>query len=445
MKKFLPLLAAGLMLAACGTSPESTGGSPEPNLKREITSPRPQAFPGAEGFGKYASGGRNGQIYKVTNLNDDGPGSFRDAVSKPRRIVVFDVGGVIELKSPLRVASNITIAGQTAPGDGITVYGDAVSFSHSYNVICRYIRFRMGVNGRDGKDAVGVAGGHNMIFDHVSVSWGLDENFSISDMKVVGGPSNMTIQNSIIGQGLDKHSMGGLIQSDGGITLYRNLYIDNRSRNTKTKGVNEFVNNVVYNWEVGAYILGDSQFTSFANVTDNYFIYGPSTRSTPFTRGNENFSIYGERNYVDDNLNGKLDGREITRDEYTTVTFVEHPFDYPVVPKMSAEEAYYWVVDHAGCVFPARDQVDADMVKELVSLGTEGKMINTEFETPTQGPGTIKSGTPPLDSDGDGIPDEWEIANGLDPNDPKDANKFTLTKLYTNIEVYLNSLVEDYQ
>ena len=137
------------------------------------------AFPGAEGFGRYATGGRGGEIYRVTNLNDDGEGSFRDAVSKSDRIIVFDVAGIINLKSTLIFSKNLTIAGQTAPGDGIVLYGNRVSFTDADNLICRHLRIRMGIKGSDGKDAAGVADGENMIFDHLSVTWGRDENFSI--------------------------------------------------------------------------------------------------------------------------------------------------------------------------------------------------------------------------------------------------------------------------
>lgn len=406
-------------------------------------SERPLAFPGAEGFGKYASGGRFGQVYKVTNLNDSGPGSLRDAVSEPRRIVVFEVGGVIRLESPLSFAENLTIAGQTAPGDGITVYGNSVSFTNADNLICRFIRFRMGAEyGRRGGDAVAISTGHNMIFDHVSVSWGLDETFSISLMAVVGGPSNITVQNSIIGQGLSTHSMGGLIHSDGGVTLYRNLYIDNRSRNTKTKGVGQFINNVVYNWAVGAYILGDSEYTSFYNITDNYFIDGPETRSNPFTRGNLNFHLYARGNYGDNNRNGVLDGHELTRQEHHVTEWMAEPFDYPAVPPMSAEQAYHWIVRNAGCNFPARDEVDTYMIDELTSLGTRGRLLETEMELPMRGPGTIRGGQPTLDTDGDGMADEWERSQGLDPADPKDGRVFQLSKHYSNTELYLNSLVD---
>ncbi len=410
-----------------------------------VVAQRPLAFPGAEGFGQYASGGRFGQVYHVTNLNDSGEGSLRDAVSRPRRIVVFDVGGVIRLEAPLSFLPNQTIAGQTAPGDGICVYGNEISFTNANNLICRYIRFRLGANGPAGADAVTIATGYNMIFDHVSVSWGKDENFSVSSMAVVGGPSNITIQNSIIGQGLGEHSMGGLIQSDGGITLYRNLYIDNRSRNVKAKGVTQFVNNVIYNWGGGAYILGgNSEFSSFANVEDSYFIYGPSTKAKPFTRGGASYSLYANGNYSDSNLDGVLNGQLLShqKGEYDTVTWQQQPFDYPKLVEMSAQDAYQWIVLNAGCNFPMRDEVDAYMIEELKSLGKRGEILNSEMDIPSKGPGVIRSGISLQDTDGDGMPDEWEMKHGLDPNNPKDGRPYGLSRHYTNIEVYLNSIVE---
>jgi Pectate lyase len=406
-----------------------------------LSAQRSQAFPGAEGFGKYTSGGRMGTVYHVTNLNDSGEGSFRDAVSKPRRIIIFDVGGVIKLETPLKFSENLTIAGQTAPGEGITVYGQSISFTNANNLICRYMRFRLGDGGARGADAVTIGTGYNMIFDHVSVSWGKDENFSISSMAVVGGPTSITLQNSIIGQGLADHSMGGLIQSDGGITLYRNLYIDNRSRNVKAKGVNQFVNNVVYNWAVGAYILGDSEFTSFCNITDNYFIKGGDSRAKPFTRGNTNFSLYAAGNYYDDNLNGKLDGHLMTKEEHDVNTWIEEPFDFFPIPKMTATEAYNWIVKNVGCTFPVRDVIDNYMIDELKSVGTRGKLIQTESELPVKVNLGKEWKTTRIDTDKDGIPDDWEKANGLDPNNPKDARPFGLSLQYTNIELYLNSLV----
>ena len=151
------------------------------------------AFPGAEGFGRYTTGGRGGKIYHVTNLDDSGTGSFRDAVSQSGRIIVFDVCGVIRLKSALVVKGNNTILGQTAPGEGVQVYGERISFSGATNLIVRHMRFRMGVNGTNGKDACGVANGTDMIFDHLSVLWGRDENFSVSWDNKNSRPANITI------------------------------------------------------------------------------------------------------------------------------------------------------------------------------------------------------------------------------------------------------------
>ena len=160
------------------------------------------AFPGAQGWGRYVTGGRGGSVYHVTNLNDSGTGSLRDAVSKPNRIVVFDVAGVIKINSALVFSGNLYVAGQTAPGEGVTVYGNRVSFSGANNIIVRYMRFRMGHGGDSGKDAAGLANGANMIFDHCSFSWGRDETFSINPDGKGTTPQNITLQNSIIGQGL---------------------------------------------------------------------------------------------------------------------------------------------------------------------------------------------------------------------------------------------------
>ena len=138
------------------------------------------AFPEAQGWGRFATGGRTGKVYHVTNLNDSGTGSLRDAVSQPNRIVVFDVGGVIRINTRIVFAKNLYVAGQTAPGEGVTVYGDGVSFSGADNIIVRYMRFRMGAGGTKDKDCAGIANGQNMIFDHCSFAWGQDENFSIN-------------------------------------------------------------------------------------------------------------------------------------------------------------------------------------------------------------------------------------------------------------------------
>ena len=304
------------------------------------------AFPGAQGFGRFATGGRGGEVYHVTNLNDSGTGSLRDAVSKSGRIVVFDVSGVIKLKSGLVFSSNLTVLGQTAPGEGVQVYGDRVSFSGASNLIVRHMRFRMGKNGTSGKDAAGVANGSNMIFDHLSVLWGRDECFSISWDNKGTKPADITIQNSIIGQGLQSHSCGGLIQTDGGVTLYRNLYIENKTRNPKVKGLNQYVNNVVYNWgNGGCYLMGrESAGNSWADIENNYFINGPwDTNYKPLQEGNENFQFYGAGNYHDSNRDGVLNGNPISDAEYaasgalrraTLDAITNSPKPFPVITEL---------------------------------------------------------------------------------------------------------------
>ncbi|HEX2101155.1 MAG TPA: hypothetical protein VHF69_10850, partial [Candidatus Synoicihabitans sp.] len=393
------------------------------------------AFPGAEGFGANATGGRGGEVYVVTNLNDSGPGSFRDAVSQPNRYVVFAVGGVIPISSRIVVASNLTIAGQTAPGEGITVYGNGLSFSNANHTITRYLRIRMGVGGDSGKDAITIAEGNDMMFDHVSVSWGRDETFSIS-----GNVRNVTIQDSIIAQGLQTHSAGGLIQTDGGVSILRTLYIANHTRNPKVKGVNDFVNNVVYNWGGGGgYILGDSAGPSYANIVNNLFIDGPQTTVPPFTRGNLNFHVFVANNVHDANRNGVLDGTVVPASGYTTVDFQSQRYPYPTVGYLlSPEQSFEHVAAHAGASL-ARDRVDRHLIETLRSLGTAGEIISNENDAPMNGPGPVAGGVAPADADRDGMPDAWEIAHGLDPA-TADHNGDVDGNGYTNLEDYLNAL-----
>ncbi|MDR0351890.1 MAG: Ig-like domain-containing protein, partial [Opitutaceae bacterium] len=399
------------------------------------------AFPGAEGFGAAATGGRGGEVYIVTNLNDSGPGSLRDAVSQPNRIVVFVVGGVIRVTSRIVVKNNITIAGQTAPGSGITVYGNGVSFSGASNSITRYIRFRMGINGDSGKDCIALANGHDMIFDHVSASWGRDETFSISPDSGATA-ERFTIQDCIIAQGLQTHSCGGLIQTDGGVSIFRSLYIDNKTRNPKVKGVNDFTNNIIYNWGGGgAYIMGDSAGRSDVNVVNNYFVGGPDTGAAPFTRGNENFHIYASGNYKDLNKNGVLDGTEIPHSEYQGIPsgiFQSTRYGYPpVTTLLTPAQAFQHVLDNAGASL-VRDAVDAKFIAEAASLGTLGEQPSREDDSLLDFATVVYSTR--VDTDQDGMPDDWEIAMGLDPADPADANGDYNGDGYTNIEKYINSL-----
>ena len=427
------------------------------------------AFPGAEGFGRHATGGRGGDIYRVTTLEDSGEGSFRDAVSKSGRIIVFDVAGVINLKSVLVLSSDLTILGQTAPGDGVVLYGDRISASGAKNVICRYLRVRMGIGGPDGKDAMGIASGENMIFDHLSVSWGRDENFSINSTTA----KDITIQNSIIAQGLQNHSCGGLMQTtdENGITLFRNLYIDNKTRNPKVKGLNQFVNNVVYNWGNGtAYDMGGgSEGISLTTIEDNYFVKGPVVNwqnvrlddgsiqlqlvpvnpARPFTGGNKNFSAYFSGNFYDHDKDGVLNGVEILPNNWDLycsgdpVFLSARPDVFPEIRgQMSAADSYAWIVDHAGASLPVRDQVDSYLIGELTSLGINGTIIQSEKDTrqfPLGGVGELKLREKLLDTDGDGMPDSFEDQHGLDKNNPSDATKLA-NNGYMNIENYVFSM-----
>ncbi|KAG7092593.1 hypothetical protein E1B28_008936 [Marasmius oreades] len=332
----------------------------------------------------------------------------------------------------------VTIAGQTAPGQGITVYGNGLSYSGADNTITRYIRFRMGTSGDSGKDAITIANGSNMIFDHVSVSWGRDETFSIN-----GDVSNVTIQDSIIAQGLDTHSCGGLIQTTGGVSIIRSLYIDNKTRNPKVKGVNEFVNNVVYNWGGGGgYIAGDSDGPSAANIMNNVFISGPSTSTHPFTRGNQNFVAYVSNNYYDPDQDGTLNGFILspTTDNYSDIKFQSTKFNYPTVANLlSPTDALNYVKAHAGAS-KSRDHIDDYLINtEVGSLGKKGAVISDPEASPMNGPGPISGGTAPVDTDKDGIPDAYESAHGTNPN-AADSTSIA-SNGYANIENYINSLV----
>ena len=431
------------------------------------------AFPEATGFGRFTTGARgaaNPQIYLVTNLNDSGVGSFRDAVSQPGRFVIFKVGGIVNLQSVVAVAANTTIAGQTAPGEGILFLGPRVSFSGANNTIARFMRIRYGGTSQN-QDASGIANGANIILDHMTFTWGTDEVFSVNWDSNGVAPDNITIQNSIIGQGMHRHnhSAGGLMQPPPGgkISLIGNLYICNKTRNNKIKGINEFVNNVVYNWgnygntyghtQSGeAYIMGgDSAGASYANIINNYFIGGPNTGptvSTPFSVGNANFNLYGSGNYFDNNKNGVLDGTLVPQDltgyPVGDITAIQPTsYDYPMKnPTLTAQAAYNNIVAGVGASYPVRDQVDQLMISDLSSKGTTATYVYVQTDLATQfgftngGAGHIYGAPAPLDTDNDGMPDAWETANGLNPNVADALAVSTTHAPYLNIEVYINGL-----
>lgn len=431
------------------------------------------AFPEAEGFGKLAKGARavsKPEVYTVSNLNDSGEGSFREAVSKSGRFVVFSVGGIINLESHVNVSENLTIAGQTSPGKGIVLSGQKVSFSGANNTIARYLKIRLGNKNKvsNNTDASGISNGKNIILDHLSISWGMDEVFSINWDRRGFEPDSITLQNSIIAQGLHlyNHSAGGLIQTNGSISIIKTLYASNKTRNPKVKGKNEFVNNVIYNFgNLGnakghfvsgdGYIMGGSTQISEVNIINNYFIAGPlnvEKQPTPFSRGTKTFNLYEAGNYFDADKNGILDGKLIPHNETgypgeTPVQFKSMPFSYPFSkPKMSAEEAFTYVLKNAGASFPKRDDVDDLIISEVDSKGKKGLYIFTENDLPltNNGLGDFPINESEIDSDQDGIPDLFEKKMGLNPNDSSDALKPSKNcKNYLNIEVYVNNLVKE--
>jgi autotransporter-associated beta strand protein len=406
------------------------------------------AFPEAQGFGRFATGARtslsSAGVYHVTNLNDSGAGSFRDAVGQPNRFVVFDVGGIVNLQSTLVVKNNVTIAGQTAPG-GFSLYGQKVSFSGASNVVSRHIAIRKGQAGiRD--DASGAANGANMMFDHMSVTWGVDETFSLNWDGKGSALDNITIQNSVIAQGEDRlgHSAGGLMTLPEGnhFSIVRSLFADNVTRNPKVRGENEYVNNIVYGWENAAYIMGDTtSMDSHAIAVGNYFITGPVAGSGPFTSGTANFHIYGADNYYDGNRDGVLDGSLVT--SYPGADVVATPFAFPTTASMTARQALGHVLANVGPDI-TRDAVDARIVQEVASYGTLGGVILRETDL-FPGYGTDPKYLSPrarlVDTDGDGMPDNWETANGLNPADATDWKG--LSGGYTRLELYLNELGGD--
>ena len=390
------------------------------------------AFPGAEGYGAYASGGRGGQVVHVTNLNAAGAGSLADAVSQQNRFVVFDVGGVIDITGKsITIASNVTIAGQTAPGEGITIYGGRVIASNSKNVIIRYIRMRGGKSVNSSKCTLTLDGCQNLIMDHCSVSWGPWDNVHIKDA------NNITWQYCINAEGIEPQRFGAITDGTRNWTIHHCLWADNKSRNPKMKCYVQYYNNVVYNYSNGV-VGGHSAADNYQDLINNYFIAGPDGSSKYFDQWTETDHLYSSGNYIDDNKDGQLNGRLIT--DYNGATPMNnanfnttHPMNVE-----TAQKAYYTIVDHVGAS-RVRDSHDNRILEQLTSLGTKGSFIANEDNV--GGIGTVSNGPKLTDTDNDGMPDNWELSNGLNPSQ-NDANGYTLGGGYTNIEHYVNSLAQ---
>lgn len=469
---------------------------PEDLIKSDIL-----AFPGAEGGGAWTPGGRGGKVYVVTSLADSGPGTLREACERGgARTVVFNVSGVIRLESPINVrAPYISIFGQTAPGDGVCVTG-ASFLIDTHDVIIRHLRFRRGAQDvafRD--DALGGNAVGNVIIDHVSASWGLDENMSIyrhvynRDPETGKGEKlptvNITIQNSIFSEALDlyNHAFGATIGGHNS-TFARNLFASNISRNCSI-GMNEdfnFINNVSFNWWNRSVDGGDH--TSRLNIINNNFKPGPITetnapdapiryRIVKMEAGRDKaFKDQFGKAYVDGNV---VWGNEaVTADNWAGGVQIfnkpvpaeriaelraDRPFPMADVTIMDAAEAYDYVLKNAGATKPRRDAVDKRVMKSVKT----GKAIyakdadkyvastpyvkrrlpadsykNGIITDPRQVGGLPEyKGKPRVDSDNDGLPDVWERKHGLNPNDPSDSARNSGNG-YTWIEVYANELAE---
>ena len=393
-----------------------------------------KAFPSAVGFGAAATGGRGGTVYHVTNLNDSGTGSFRDAVSANNRIVVFDVGGYIKLSSAILVHSNITIAGQTAPGGGIGVMAGEVSFNGATNVIVRDFRFRMGDQDANQKNSgINWLNASNMIFDHVSIEFGAWNNIDST------GASNITMQYSIdadpIGQQFGAHT------ETGPYTWWRNLWANSHNRNPLAKANTQYVNNVVYNYQAG-YTAGDSSGHFTHDVIGNYFITGPRTTSASnYYYQTTNQQIYNKDNWLDSNKDGALNGAAAAvRGGATELT---SPWSSATasIPALGAAAGYAEVIAKAGA--QPRDDVDKNVLADVTSLGTKGDLWASQTTTGlgNNGYGTIAGGTAKTDTDSDGMPDVWETKYGTNPSANDAGGDFDGTG-YTNIEKYVNGLLD---
>lgn len=431
---------------------------PEVVLKN-LRPDRPPAFPGAEGFGKYAIGGRSGRVIAVTNLNDSGPGSFRAAVTaKGPRIVVFRVSGTIPLKSQVKIENPyLTIAGQTAPGDGICIGNHAVKFN-THDLIIRYVRFRPGDTAGVEYDGFSGNGGGQVMIDHCSVSWGIDETFSINKSE------NFSVQWCMVTESLyhsihkkGNHGYGGLWGGPGG-TWHHNILAHHSSRNPRASGnvdsgLMDYRNNVVYNWGFNSAYGGELWPRNWIN---NYYKFGPATerkvRRRIFVQADARGRMYLEGNYVwgfpetsKDNWNGGIDFSE-DGDASESTLRVHEPYIVAPVRTQAAEDAFELVLKYAGASL-SRDTVDSRIIDEI-RTGTAqfgktyaggGKGI-IDSQSDVGGWPELKSLPAPIDADTDGMPDDWEKSHGLDANNAEDAALDRDRDGYTNVEDYLNSL-----
>ncbi len=395
------------------------------------------AFPSAEGFGRYAVGGRYGEVYHVTNLNDTGSGSFRDAVSKSNRTVVFDIGGIIKIKSKVKVSDSITIAGQTAPGEGIIIYGNGVTLRGAKDVIVRYMRFRGSLDMSRGTCTLSADYVDNVIFDHVSVEWGRWDNLHIKNSK------NITLQYCIIGAAIGPQRFGALLEGPENLTIHHCLWVNNQSRNPKGKAGMEFINNVIYNWGSNGFVGGHSAADHYQDIIANYFIAGPnSSLNSYLNQFTKTDHVFQDRNFVDLNKNGRLDGELISKEIFqkTGATIIKRARNVSIKRNHieAAKDAYQKVINTAGASL-FRDPIDSILISHVVSLGEKGFIFGHEEREPEEKQ-KIDMGKSIRDKDKDGIPDQWELENHLNPHNSRDGGEIT-DNGYTNLENYLHSIL----
>lgn len=491
MKHTLPTLAAllplgGMLAFGFVAAAETKPAMPSVEKKAEAAASSPvavPAFPGAEGYGAQTRGGRGGRVIAVTNLNDSGPGSLREAcASKGPRIVVFRVSGTITLKSSLKISSPyVTIAGQTAPGDGICLKDHPLSINAD-EVIIRYLRVRVGNASGVDYDAVGGRGQKNIIVDHVSVSWSIDEALSIYHCE------NLTVQWCMITESLynaghvkGAHGFGGIWGGNNN-TYHHNLLAHHTSRNPRfasASGSSDYRNNVLYNWGYNSAYggeKGDRPDTNTpqvnpttVNMVANYLKPGPATVAgevrhrivSPSSRkGAEDYGkwyvadnvVEGSLTVSADNWNG---GVQVQGGEAALAALkLDQPWPALPINQQTAQEAYRAVLEKAGASLPNRDSIDARIVKEVRGgyATYEGATYkkNPRISDPSKKTGIIdtqsdvggwpelKSLPVPPDSDGDGMPDEWENKHGLNPNDASDGPQDKDKDGYTNVEESLH-------
>jgi len=410
------------------------------------------SFPGAVGYGSHATGGRKGTVYHVTNLNDSGTGSFRDAVSSSNRIIVFDVSGYITLTTAVSCKSNLTIAGQTAPGEGIGFIGGEISFANQQNIVCRGIRIIPGsLTASTGDDALSLYLARNAILDHCTFEFAPWNNIDgVSDNYTVYPVTAITLQNCIdanpTGQQFGAHCESVISQW----TFYRNLFANSHNRNPLAKINDQFINNVHYNNEAGYTTHTSSTFKH--DIVNNYFISGPaSTSSTsfPWFQMDANQSIYHPGDLLDSNLDGVLNGDTTSIYWYsgTAGTMLSAPWS-PLTSTISttdATTAYRIVLSTVGTLpLSQLDSLIINQVKSVGKAGPGGGLYTTQTATglSNNGYGIVRAGIKDLDSDNDGMPDYWEIATGSNVNSD-DAMQIG-SNGYALIENYINWLADSH-